>query len=289
MLKNPELKEAVVGLYRKLIRLWIVNRLSSSKIQVLKSLANVIDETLGNKISREERVWINKIEDLKKKLNASSAEISIVDYGKVSPDSDINLEEMYRGKVINKTIGEVCQTTSVSYPWTLLLFKLIREFRPSICLELGTSLGISAAYQAAALELNKQGKIVTLEGAESLVSLARENFKKISLNRVHIRTGRFQDILEKVLIEQGNIDFAFIDGHHDKDATLIYFEKIVPFLSDFAIAVLDDISWSKGMKEAWNIIRVDERVKVSVKLGNLGIIIISRLVDKKENYNFYLI
>ncbi|MDA2918279.1 hypothetical protein MYX76_02085 [Desulfobacterota bacterium AH_259_B03_O07] len=145
MLKNPELKEAVVSLYRKLIRLWIVNRLSSSKIQVLKSLANVIDETLGNKISREERIWINKIEDLRKKLNASSADISIVDYGKVSPDSDINLEEMYRGKVINKTIGEVCQTTSKSYPWTLLLFKLIREFRPSICLELGTSLGISAA------------------------------------------------------------------------------------------------------------------------------------------------
>ncbi|MDA2918278.1 class I SAM-dependent methyltransferase [Desulfobacterota bacterium AH_259_B03_O07] len=137
--------------------------------------------------------------------------------------------------------------------------------------------------------MNKQGKIVTLEGAESLVSLARENFKKISLDRVHICTGRFQDILEKVLIEQGNIDFAFIDGHHDKDATLIYFEKIVPFLSDFAIVVLDDISWSKGMKEAWNIIRVDERVNVSVKLGDLGIIIISRVIDQKESYNFYLI
>ncbi len=120
-------------------------------------------------------------------------------------------------------------------------------------------------------------------------SLARENFKKISLNRVHIRTGRFRDILEKVLIEQGNIEFAFIDGHHDKEATLIYFEKIVPFLSDFAIAVLDDISWSKGMREAWNIIRADERVKVSVQLGNLGVIMTSTLIDKTESYNFYLI
>jgi len=289
MLKNSKLKEVVIALYRKLMRLLIVKRLSSSNEPVLNSLANVIDETLGNKISREEIIWINKIEDLRRYLNSSSTQISIVDYGKGSPESNVNLEEMYRGKVISKTIGEVCQTTSKAYPWTLLLFKLIREFRPSICLELGTSLGISAAYLAAALELNEHGKIVTLEGAESLASLARENFKKISLNRVHLRTGRFQDILEKVLIEQGNIDFAFIDGHHDKDATLNYFEKIVPFLPDFAIVVLDDISWSTDMRKAWNNIVLDERVRVSVKLGNLGIIIISRVIDQKESYNFYLI
>jgi hypothetical protein len=66
---------------------------------------------------------------------------------------------MNRGKVVTRTVGEVSKGASKPYFWSLLLFKLIRKFRPSICLELGTCLGISASFQAAALKLNGIGKI----------------------------------------------------------------------------------------------------------------------------------
>ncbi len=283
------MKEEVIVLYRKLLRLWVLKRLYSSRVPILFSLANVIIETLENKISSEEKTCINKIEHLRKELEASSKEMTIMDYGKRSPDSDLTPQQMYQGKVITKTIGDVCRTNSKSIFWSLLLFKLIREYRPSVCLELGTSLGISAAYQAAALELNKNGELVTLEGSESLASLAIENFNKLSLKRVFVRLGRFQDILDDVLAELGNVDYAFIDGHHDGDATLEYFEKIIPFLSEFALIVFDDISWSKGMKEAWRKIFKYKSVKVSVDFGNLGIIVLSNSIEKKRRYNFYLI
>ena len=67
---------------------------------------------------------------------------------------------------------------SKHYFWSLLLFKLIREFKPLNSVELGTCLGISGAYQAAAQKLNKSGRLITLEGAKSLASLAEKNLQK---------------------------------------------------------------------------------------------------------------
>jgi len=162
------------------------------------------------------------------------------------------------------------------------LFKFIREFRPSVCLELGTCLGISASYHAAALELNNHGKIVTLEGSESLASLARENFERLGLKRVTVVVGRFQDTLEEVLRRQAPIDFVFIDGHHDEHATLAYFEKIFPFLSEDAVLVLDDISWSNGMKRAWKTIVSNKRINISVDLFNVGVCIIASSLKEKQ-------
>ena len=52
-----------------------------------------------------------------------------------------------------------------------------------------------------------------------------------------------------------------IDGHHDEQATIAYFEKFIPYLSKNSIIVFDDISWSDGMRRAWNTIEKNEMVK----------------------------
>jgi predicted O-methyltransferase YrrM len=157
----------------------------------------------------------------------------------------------------------------------LLLFRLIRAFKPSVCLEMGTSLGISAAYQAAALELNGYGRIVTLEGEESLVRLARQNFERLGLDRVTVVPGRFQDTLADVAREQAPLDFAFIDGHHDEHATVAYYRQILPHVGPSAVLVFDDISWSPGMGRAWKTIAQDERVGLAVDVSGVGICVVS--------------
>jgi hypothetical protein len=155
------------------------------------SLANVFDAVLKNHISAEEKEWIEKIEFLRKQLLGSSTEISVMDYGAGLPTSIRTPEEMYQGRKLKTTIREICRIGSVPRKRAFLLFKLVREFRPSTCLELGTSLGISTAYQAAALELNEHGEIFTCEGDESLASLAKENFERLGLENVRVRVGRF--------------------------------------------------------------------------------------------------
>jgi predicted O-methyltransferase YrrM len=253
------------------------------------SLAKALDAALRDDVSGAEKMWIEKIESLRRELLASWTEISIVDYGAGLPALDLTPAEMNQGTRATMTIRDVCRSASLPRKWALLLFKLVRQFRPLACVELGTCLGISTAYQAAALELNQRGRIVTCEGDESLASLAKRNFRALGLQNVSVRVGRFHDLLGGVLREIKHPDFAFIDGHHEEQATLAYFRQICPYLAENSVFVLDDISWSRGMRKAWELIVADGRARISVDLSRVGICIISNSPSKAVNSKYNLI
>lgn len=246
-------------------------------------LGDALQETLQNRVTPDERMWIRRIELLREQLNSSTREISIEVCGveKLSPTRTNEARDT--GEVLLRTIGEVCRSASTTYFWSLLLFKLVRKLRPSFCLELGTCLGISASFQAAALKLNGMGRLVTLEGARTLTSLAEGNFQALGLDNVRIVLGRFQDTLDKVLQANESVDYAFIDGHHDEQATVAYYKQIACFLSEKALLVFDDISWSDGMKRAWRAILADERVKTSVNLGRFGVCVVDAQIENKKD------
>jgi predicted O-methyltransferase YrrM len=209
---------------------------------------------------------------LRRGLAASPEELEIIDYGARSGKSKLTAEEMYRGRVRHRTVRDVGAGASKTDRTPLLLFRLVRELKPRTCIELGTSLGLSACYQAAALKLNGEGRLVTLEGADSLASMAARNFASLGLDNVEVARGRFQDTLPGVLAANPAIDHVFIDGHHDETATIRYFELFLPRLAGTAVVVFDDIRWSKGMKRAWDAICGRPSVRVSVDLGSLGLI-----------------
>ncbi len=265
----------------------LMHKLESADDYALKSVANALRNVLNYIILDAEKDWVEKIELIRKELLNSKKVITIEDYGAHAPNLNLTDEDMYKGKILKKTVGEATKS-SISYNKGFLLFKLIREFKPSFCLELGTALGISASFQLAALEMNNKGRLITIEGAKSVAEIARENFKKLGLSRIYSEIGRFQDILELVINEVNPIDFVFIDGHHDEYATLNYFETIFPSLSDNAILVFDDIRWSKGMKRAWKTLINDARFKYTIDLFKIGICIISNSNNKKESFKSFL-
>jgi predicted O-methyltransferase YrrM len=166
------------------------------------------------------------------------------------------------------TVGERC-LSSKSPLGALLLFRLVRELRPAHALELGTNLGISAAYQAAALALNGGGELHTIEGAPRLAALARAHLASLGL-AAEVHEGRFSDVLPGLLARTAPLDYVFIDGHHDGPATVGYFAQIHPALGPGALVVFDDIAWSAGMAEAWRTVRADPRVRVAIGLGTMG-------------------
>ena len=261
----------------------VIDHLCRADDEALRSLGLALKETIGGNTSPDEKAWIDGIESLRAELNSSCAEISIEDFGAGRPDDTFTDREMYEGNVIRKTVGEVCRSASKSYIWSILLFRLIRRFRPSVCLELGTCLGISASFQAAALKLNGAGTLVTLEGAESLAGLAGDNIRSLSLDNTRVVVGRFQDTLGGVLDEYGHVDFAFIDGHHDENATVEYYRQILPFLSERALIVFDDIHWSAGMNRAWRAITADGKIKLSVDLRQIGICVVDGSIDSRQS------
>lgn len=68
-----------------------------------------------------------------------------------------------------------------------------------------------------------------------------------------------------------------------------YFETLKSRIGDTAILVFDDINWSPGMKEAWDIIKMDKDVNFSIDMYEQGIIIIDRNEIKKNiEFNLHL-
>ncbi|MDP3920719.1 MAG: class I SAM-dependent methyltransferase [Candidatus Omnitrophota bacterium] len=154
-----------------------------------------------------------------------------------------------------KTVAQFAERACIHPKRGPFLFRLVRELQPMTILELGTGFGISTLYIAAASKLNGTGNITTLEGASQPVRIARSNFEKAGLGgNITSIHGFFQDTLDGILATLGEVDFVFIDGHHEEEPTLSYVHKILPRLSACGMIVLDDIDWSEGMMKAWRVL-----------------------------------
>jgi len=236
---------------------WKISRLSRHPSVAAQAIAEAFKNTVsGQAPSADERRLIDRIEALRETLNASSQRLLMYYEG---------------GSGQERIVGDICRKAAQPPREALLLFRLARALRPRMCLEMGTNLGISTAYQTAALQLNQRGALVTVEGAPPLAKLADEHFRSLGLTRVTIAVGRFAKILPAVLQAHGPFDYAFIDGHHDEVATLTYLEQILPHLSAPALLVFDDVNWSAGMERAWQQIAADRRLPVTVRLSKIGI------------------
>lgn len=146
-------------------RSWNLYFLNRQKNRIADSITHAIRATLKRRLTKEEANWINRIEHLRAELKASTQQITRTDYGAGNPGSNRTQAQMQRGVEVTDKLGSICQTLSKPPFWCLLLFMLIRAVRPVSCIEIGTAVGISAAYQGAALRLNEHGGLVTLEGA----------------------------------------------------------------------------------------------------------------------------
>jgi predicted O-methyltransferase YrrM len=234
------------------------------------SLAGAFDATLSYTVSEVEKRYISQIETLRSQMEESSQDVEIVDFGAGSGSNP------KPGRVLHASLSRICRAASRRPISGLLMMKLIQAFQPNTVIELGTSVGISAMYQAAGLEINNRGKIITLEGAPAVATIAEANLSQIGLSeRAEVVVGRFKDTLPNVLERSRPIEFAFIDGHHDFAATLEYFEQIKPSLSTSAVLVFDDISWSSGMATAWKKIVADPRVGLVVDIFSMGLCILN--------------
>ena len=246
--------------------------LSLSNDPDVSKLSHAILDALNKKFNANEMEWINKIETIRNKMQDDSSVISITDYGAGKPSDNRTEQEMLKGFKVDLTISELSRASKPQF-WACILFKLVRHFKPKNGLELGTCVGISGAYEASAQVLNdsNNGSMITLEGSDSTANLASNNFKKLGLDNITVVTGKFEDTLDAVLKTNENFDYVFIDGHHDEHATIKYFDKIIPRLSERALVIFDDIAWSEGMKRAWEKIASYENVSISFNLRTIGV------------------
>ncbi len=67
------------------------------------------------------------------------------------------------------------------------------------------------------------------------------------------------------------VDFAYIDGNHRKEPTLNYFNWLLEKSHEQTILIFDDIHWSNEMDKAWQLIKSNDKVSVTIDLFHLGL------------------
>jgi predicted O-methyltransferase YrrM len=159
--------------------------------------------------------------------------------------------------------------------WGRFLFRLIRELRPESCLELGVGFGVSALYQASALELNDHGRLHSLDREPSLIAVAEQGFAELDLERrIELTRGPIGQTLPGVAASEATIDYALIDAEHTESATVGNFDVLRPHLTPGAVVVVDDILSTAEMERAWTQIRRRRGVELALNLRRVGIVVV---------------
>src|SRR5208282_394108 len=127
-----------------------------------------------------------------------------------------------------------------------LLQRVIRELRPAVCVEVGLAFGISTLYILEALA-ETGGRLIGMDPAQhddhwqggGLHNIDRAGFK--SYYEFHEDTS--QNTLPWLVKKGQRIQFAFIDGWHTFDHTLVDFFYIDQLLDQGGVVVLDDVGY----------------------------------------------
>ncbi len=180
--------------------------------------------------------------------------------------------------------GKIVRLRSHKEQELRLLYRLTKYYKPANILELGTAAGISTSYLMSG---NKTDYMVTMEGCENLAAKARESFIELGLENINVAVGNFDTGLDNVLNKFTKLDFVFFDGNHRKEPTLKYFESCVQLTHENSIFVFDDIHWSKGMESAWESIKNDKRVNVTIDLFWFGIVFFRSGIEKQNFVLYY--
>jgi hypothetical protein len=81
----------------------------------------------------------------------------------------------------------------------------------------------------------------------------------------------FEDAIFQMEKADRRFHYAFIDGQHEKKATLHYMERLIPLMNEGGIMIFDDIYWSEDMNEAWEEIKADDRYDLCLDFGWRGV------------------
>jgi len=211
----------------------------------------------------------SEIEELRTTLLKNKLTVEIDDLGAGSRIHNSN----------RRKISQIAKHSTTPYKFSELLFRLIEKLAPETIIELGTSLGINTLYMSQA---RPTSKVYTFEGSETIASLAQENFTLLKIQNVELIKGNIDVTLPVFLSSKKTIDLAYIDANHRYEPTINYFNQICTRTNEKSIVIIDDIHWSKEMKQAWNEIKRSPKVSTSIDLFEAGILFFNLDLPKTE-------
>jgi predicted O-methyltransferase YrrM len=130
-------------------------------------------------------------------------------------------------------------------------------------------LGISTMYMAASCE---GARVNTVEGCPEIAEIAKVNFKKAGIKNIKVFTGSFDDVLPVIINSNNKPGLVFIDGNHRKEPVIKYFFQIAKISDSKTVIIIDDIYNSSEMEEAWNEIKTNKSISLTIDIFRMGIV-----------------
>lgn len=209
-----------------------------------------------------------KIESLRSRLLQDKSVISITDLGAGSRKSQSNermVKELTKHAAISKKYGE-------------LINRIVQYYNIQNCLEMGTSMGIGTAY----LAMNSK-KAISLEGCKNIQKQAIQNLHDFGNLNVEFIQSEFAQGLKAAFKIESNYGLIYIDGNHQYEPTVDYFNFLIDKVDNDTFLIFDDINWSEGMRRAWQEIIKSNKINLSIELFRMGIVL-KRKEQTKQHF-----
>ena len=255
----------------QLFRRWLI---FYRKAITVPEIRHPFVQSLGQALLEDQR-WFYVFSDaagLRDYIAQNHQLIPQSEYGagsQVLKDKQIKVSELGKSAAVDAANGQ-------------LLFRLVNFLQPKNLLEMGTSLGLSAVYQAAAA---LEGRFLTLEGSPVIAQLAKQHLAGLKYRNIEPYQGSFDQLLPEILPTLPQLDYVYLDGDHRYEPTLRYFEQCLPYLNDSSAFVVADIYWSADMMKAWEELQQHPRVTFSVDFYDFGVLFFRKLDESKAHFS----
>jgi predicted O-methyltransferase YrrM len=136
-----------------------------------------------------------------------------------------------------------------------VLYAIVRLLKPNVVIETGVAAGISSAYILKALDLNKKGKLISID-------IGKKEFNGIVLpsdmpvgwlvpkalrERWTLKIGSSKQLLQP-LLEKEEVDLFLHDSEHSYENMMFEFEAAWKRLSTGGILLSDNIDFNKSFE-----------------------------------------
>lgn len=209
-----------------------------------------------------------QLKKIRKDLLKDETELSVEDFGAGS--------KTFKGNT--RKVKDIAAMGISTARQSELLYKLVNFLNARTVIELGTSLGLNTLYLSKA---NRNAKIYTIEGSSALHDFAEKLALENEISNSKFIRGKFDEELPKLLSEISTIDLLYIDGNHTYEATLKYFHMALAKSINDSVFVFDDIYWSAGMTKAWEEIKNDPKVTLSIDAFYFGLVFFKQEIKEK--------
>jgi len=215
----------------------------------------------------------DKLSNYRTELLQDNSTIEVTDFGAGSRVFSLN----------TRTISAIAKTAGIPRKRQQLLYQLVHYLKPKNSLELGTSLGLGTLSIALG---NPTGFVDTIEGCPNTGGVANKLLSKFGIENYELHQLDFEVFFNSEACKT-NYDLVFIDGNHNKQQTLAYFDILRKKANNETVLIFDDIYWSTEMTEAWQEIQLHPEVQVSIDTFYWGLVFFRR-EQQKEHFTIRL-